>query len=874
MKREYTQIYNNSIDQYIEYFKNNLSYKHTVEHQQSLTSITQIEIDKNMVHETYHLRNLYLKWHQRIFAVIPLHLFTAGERVALEKLRDLRNVYYNTKDLREKLSMTIDLYYNGYKVQYSKFNVRVFDDIIILSLPSNYRNFTTMRLVCRPYYCDFIKTTGEKFIDIPKKDLKNKNVNYKEFLFFVNNLETRDYKIEDKGEYYRITYTKVNVSVSIIEVIYIKNLVYFGAINTVNGHLVLTSKRLNLPFNINNILLYGTGGTKSSAELYVKTGDLICVSEEYAMNKFRLYYVSNDSKEFYYDDKLEWFIHNTSNLNGYLKDSIKSPEFVEQFKLFDKDISLDEFVNKGYSNIYNYIEDKIKETIEYDPELISLLYDFICTNNTSNLFTNKYLTEEEIDDISIVRNNSLSKGTSAEINFINQMGLIKVLNTNNYKLNIYLDGIRYFDYIHEDYINNTSYIYIKTNRLIDADNILIETVNTKYRDIRSFDFIGESKRLFTFDSEISKTLVTETKELRYLRLYKGDEYVDLIDGIKIEDDGSLSIYFKNNLEEGELYTLANPYFYSLFQYDTKARDEGFTEVIPLKYIEKNKMHFRVFKNGREIPRKFYDIDFTGEYPTITLNVKYTIYELIEIEYLPNRIRELVGIDEVNEDGKISIMDETNFLRDKNEYFLINGRRITPDKYKVQCTKGMTIGNLPSRKNFRVMINDDELIARVLSNFLTTYNSTEKLYSEYIIEIMKGGPFTNQEESCDQPSILRSGELYYDLYQEFLKHNILDMNRGLPDYIAFKYNKLVDVNLNNSILLDANEDQLYLMPLDGNIDYSDEDLLLISDLYYKLLDDVKSVQEINKEDIPSELYEQYKELFDKNCLIIETVEKEE
>lgn len=873
MKREFTKIYNDSISEYIDYFKNNLSYKHTVEHQQALTGITQIEITKDMVHREYQIRDTRMRWYNRIYAIIPLRLFTAGERNTLESIRELREGFTDIKKLRDKTSMTFDLYYNGYKVQYTKFYVRVFDDVIALSLPSNYRNFTSLRLIHRPYYCDFMDTTGSKYIDIPKDTLLDKNVDYRDFLFFANNLENRNYKIENKGKYYRITFTKI-ASINIIEVIYIKNIRYFGELNTVNTHLILTSKRLNLPFNVNNILLYGTGGTKSSVELTPKTGDLICTSEEYAMNKFRLYYVSDDSKEYYYDDKMEWFIRNTKDLNSYLKESIESPEFVKQFKLFTKDISLDEFINGDYTDINNYIETKINETIEYDPELISLLYTFIYNNTTSNLFTNKYLSEKEIDEMPIVRNNSLSKGDSAQIDFINQMALIKILNTNNYKLNIYLDGIRYFDYIHEDYINNTSYIYIKTNRLINSDNILVETINTEYRDIRSFNFIGENKKLFKFDSELAKTLVTDTKELRYLRLYKGDTYIDIIDGLKIEDDGSLTVYFSKALEADEIYTLANPYFYSLFQYDTKARDSGFIETLPLKYIDKNKQHFRVFKNGREIPRKFYNIDFTGEFPVITLNVQYTIYELIEIEYLPNRIRELVANNEVNDDGKISIMNETNFLRELNEYFLINGRRISPDKYKVHCTKGMTIGNLPSKKNFRVMINDDDLISRVLSNFLNTYNNTKKLYSEYIIEIMQGGPFTDEEDDCSKPSILRSGELYYDLYQEFLKHNILDMNKGLPDYIAFKYNKLVDTKLNNSILVDSNEVQLYPMPLNGNIDYSDEDLLLISDLYYKLLDDVKSVQEINKDDIPIDLYEKYKELFEHNCLIIETVEKGE
>lgn len=873
MKREFTKIYNDSISEYIDYFKNNLSYKHTVEHQQALTGITQIEITKDMVHKEYQIRDTRMRWYNRIYAIIPLRLFASGERNTLESIRELREGFTDIKKLRDKSSMTFDLYYNGYKVQYSKFYVKVFDDVIALSLPSNYRNFTSLRLIHRPYYCDFIDTTGSKYIDIPKDTLLDKNVDYRDFLFFANNLENRNYKIENKGNYYRITFTKI-ANINIIEVIYIKNIRYFGELNTVNTHLILTSKRLNLPFNVNNILLYGTGGTKSSVELTAKTGDLICTSEEYAMNKFRLYYVADDSKEYYYDDKMEWFIRNTKDLNSYLKESIESPEFVKQFKLFTKDISLDEFVNGDYTDINNYIETKINETIEYDPELISVLYTFIYNNTTSNLFTNKYLTEKEIDEMPIVRNNSLSKGDSAQIDFINQMALIKILNTNNYKLNIYLDGIRYFDYIHEDYINNTSYIYIKTNRLINSDNILVETINTEYRDIRSFNFIGENKKLFKFDSELAKTLVTDTKELRYLRLYKGDTYIDIIDGLKIEDDGTLTVYFSKALEADEIYTLANPYFYSLFQYDTKARDSGFIETLPLKYIDKNKQHFRVFKNGREIPRKFYNIDFTGEFPVITLNVQYTIYELIEIEYLPNRIRELVANNEVNDDGKISIMNETNFLRELNEYFLINGRRISPDRYKVHCTKGMTIGNLPSKKNFRVMINDDDLISRVLSNFLNTYNNTKKLYSEYIIEIMQGGPFTDEEDDCSKPSILRSGELYYDLYQEFLKHNILDMNKGLPDYIAFKYNKLVDTKLNNSILVDSNEVQLYPMPLNGNVDYSDEDLLLISDLYYKLLDDVKSVQEINKEDIPSDLYEKYKELFEHNCLIIETVEKGE
>ena len=133
-----------------------------------------------------------------------------------------------------------------------------------------------------------------------------------------------------------------------------------------------------------------------------------------------------------------------------------------------------------------------------------------------------------------------------------------------------------------------------------------------------------------------------------------------------------------------------------------------------------------------------------------------------------------------------------------------------------------------------------------------------------------GFLTDDESDCTDVNIERTGELYYDLYQEFLKHNIISIGDPLPEYIAFKYAGLVDEGLNNSIMIDTTEDQLYWMPLDATME-SEDNLIKIMNLYYKLLDDINELVVIDPDDIPDELYNTYKDLFDNNVLILQVPE---
>ena len=53
--------------------------------------------------------------------------------------------------------------------------------------------------------------------------------------------------------------------------------------------------------------------------------------------------------------------------------------------------------------------------------------------------------------------------------------------------------------------------------------------------------------------------------------------------------------------------------------------------------------------------------------------------------------------------------------------------------------------------------------------------------------------------------------------------------------------------------------------------SEENLVKIMNLYYKLLDNINELVVVDPDDIPDQLYKDYKELFDNNVLVLQLPE---
>lgn len=877
------QLFDKSMDEYIAYFLLNCSYIQNKQIQDSRSNLKIIDVKPEDIQDKRFLKHkCFVDRYDSVYITLTYDYLTCGERINFKNIRQLRYELLDMDTINKLFGNTIDVFHNGIKIPRSELMIALYDNYFVVQLPAKYKTFITMNVLMRPYVYD--ASSNKKVITIKKEDIKDSNKD--EIIVYANGKQIREsYSvIEDDTT---ITITLTVPTVTLFEVVFVRNLKKHGYTSFKNSHIRLLDKRGKFPISVNNILTFNDGYFVNY-KLQPKTANYF-YSEIPAAESDVFYtlfvYKEEEYDHNYYDDNYAWFTEFKDNIMDIINSPEQLPEFVNQFYLFNREISLSDYLENKYTNLLDYNIDMAKQTLLYNDELICKVYECIFKNISYISVERKFLYMKDYDLANYLRYNNKAENTdpNKQVDFISGMYLFQIPNINKYNINIYIDGIRYFDFRYDDYVADIQNIYLKSSRIKKSSVIEFEYIKTPYTDVRKVNILGSNTNILSISNAKEVGLINSIIEEKYIEVFNNNNsiYTNIpltnVTYDAVED--VLHIESSTKFKEGSMYTVSNNNFCKIFKFDTRRRGEGFTaELEGLFATTITKNSFRVYKNGRELSSDVItNVTWGGTavdgITTITLDIRYTIYELIEIEYIPEITETVFSKKLLASDGKVDLYNNTfgkigkNFITECNQYYILNGRRVLPENYKRWCAKGMTLSGLKSQKNFAIKHFNNKLLEEMMTQFYNFYEtSCNKLFSKYVVGIMEGS-LTDTEDDCTDVNIERTGELYYDLYQEFLKHNIIDTGDNLPEYIAFKYKGLIDEGLNNTIMIDNNEDQLYWMPLDASMT-SDESLLNILGLYYKLLQDVHSVQVVNPTDIPEELYEKYKELFNNNVLVLQ------
>lgn len=870
-----------AMEEYIRFFLENRDYLQLQTIQESRANIHVYNVTKDQMSDRRFLKHMcYVDRFASIFLTLPYKYLNCGERVHFSNIRKIRYKLKSMDEINSLFGNTIDIFYNGKKILRKEIEIALFDNYFVVKMPSRYKDFTKLNILMRPFIRDVYSNKNE--IRIDKYSINDANKN--DFIAYADGKQTESFSIVDSGDYFTV---RMNVSASNYELTFIRNLHRFGNTSLINQHLDLRSVRKRYPIPSNNIITF-TNGLFVNMEFIPKTGNILKSAIPISDN-FLVYYIYKeyDDEDNYYDDNYSWYANYNKNIMDIINSPTQLPEFMNKFYLFNKEISLSDFLANNYNDLNVYHTDRTKDSLAFNDELIQKVYQCIINNFPDNIFDVKHINLSEYDLEANTRyNNKEDNGSvSMQVDFVSKMYLFRVPNINNYRINVYLDGIRYFDYRYDDKIANVDYIYLTAFRVNKAKTITFEYVKTPYSSVRSIQLLGSNnKHLSVLNASVSG-LIKSTFDERFIKVFEKKtvsgqpSYTKVnINNIRYDEkNDTLHLDSTTQFSANSIYVVSNNRFSRIDKFDTKKRGEGF-DVTLKGYHESDvtKENFRIFKTGREIPSDYYTIIAPSGSNTdlkIHINIKYTIYEAIEIEYTPVEFLTIHKRRTLETDGKVDMYNKPynnygkEFVVDSpNQYYVLNGRRVLPMHYKIWCAKGLTLHDLNSVKHFDMKLNGDSLLLSLMNDFYNFYKTSPHLFSKFIVEIMNG-KLTDDEKDCIDTNIDRTGELYWDLYQEFLKHNIISIGDNLPDYIAFKYNKLIDEGLNNTIMLDMAEEQLYWMPLDASMN-DEASLKKILDLYYMLLDDMHSVQQIDPGDIPEDLYIKYKELFDNNVLVLQ------
>lgn len=870
-------LVDDAMDKAVQWFRLNRSYCQLEEIQQSRCNVKLINITLNEpLHQIEFAKDLcYSDIYNRVFYKISYKYAAPGERVDSANLRKIRYSLIPMSQISLQLENIIDVFVDGIKLSINDVAIALFDDYFVLALPQKYKYLNSLKILMRPTVLDLISNTNS--ITIYKSSIPN-NITINDFLAYVDGKLTNRVSISEYND--RYVYKTNETIKKTFELSFIRSLVKYGNVSFKNGYLRINkepkfpiSPSMILPFRIKD------NGKLQDLNIVAKTSNVFYSNNANNLD-YDIFYVYDEREDddIRYLDRYKYYVDNYDKDLSKISNGINLPEFIEYFDLYNREIGLSAYIKSRKKSLLEYNIVETKYGIDYDPEnyieFLDIIYDKLNLYSLKNRETIK-ITEEYINNNTRRDNKSEIKLSSNKIDFVSDMLLFKIPNIEKYHINIYINGLRNFYNTWSAQEDGVNYVYIIKNRLPVGTIVEFEFIKLKHTDVRELNILGSGK----------DELVISNAKLIGLVDGKADSTLNLFDEYNREimteycyydeSKDEATIRLSNITNKNMIYKTMNLNYIQTMKYSTTTRGVNLKlKLSSLNIPKADQKYFRVFKNGREVPRSCYSLLENGTY--IRIGGKYTIYELIEIEYCPAIAYEEMYIRDyipTDNNGEIDLLNNRNISiinRSTNgimQYILSNGRKLNDNQFKYWCSLGITVHNLVSRR-WCIVVNERYVnIDKVLKPLLEAFVTGNHLFDKFMIDQMVGGPITDDESDLTDINLDRTGELYYDLYQEFLKHNIIDINQNAPDYIAIKYGGLVEKDKNNTIIIDANEKQLYWMPLDPTLKSTDN-MVEIFGKYYSLLEDIKYMEVIDPNNIPDHIYEAYKVLFDNNVLVLQ------
>lgn len=535
-------------------------------------------------------------------------------------------------------------------------------------------------------------------------------------------------------------------------------------------------------------------------------------------------------------DYISWFkeheLKSENTIAGLLNDGT-APDFISEYK------------NYTVNTIYNMSNvDNIKNLITYDVEFFKKFINYSIEKYISPYTTSYYINNDNHPYSEWLFNDTSSMPYNNDIEFDSPMLLLVMENINKNPFKVYVNGV--FVYEIMEYYNEAGYdyIYLDYDNMSETDNIEVEYYTNLSDDIIKSKIVSNSTgtlnlgelvepakiygdNITIYKEVINDGVVTYNEisdyelDLSCGEIYLGEEYADSVFCVVIE---SSILYYEYTIHERSV--ISNVTF-------TINSDD-------FKTTKQSIYNYRLYKDGLYIPHSSYTLTFNTN-GSITVSTSCSAYmsETFILEYNPIPLCEVYSEETINSYGIINpdLSDISYPLNMKMQYIYLNGRKLIPSQIEEFSSNCITLSNVYSTNNFVVLMNNDYENITNFSTFTTNFQSATSLFMDYRNSQAVGSPISNTQtnELTQNPNVMRT--LYWDLYNDYLKDNIVNFGYGgVPDYIAIKYQNLV--NENNIILIDCGEQMNHWMPLDANMS-SSEMLDSMLSLYNNLLNKISS-----------------------------------
>lgn len=872
------QIRKESLDEIVKEFIMNYSYSLLSTVQDARVGMDVYEVKKNgfqIKEQVKHKEHYYWKPFTHFFIVCQgLELVEEFERkqtqedVLLHKFDKYQLIPLS--EFNKYYEYTFDMYHNGKKIPVSDIQIVFTDFHTILCVPYKYEVFTTMHIIRRNYYLDLQSKTANVFklsmVDHPYAEKFG-------WFCYVDGLFTTDFTARKVGNEFVIT---VNAAIGkLIEVNCMPALKQTQTLTKGTKHFRLQRKvkgkrEYKFPVHVENVMIFANG-------LYTDLGVTAITSDVFRIEPLpvdkafaMIFYEEQYGDVHDYRDHVLWYdTDHGKDLVADL-DGNKVPEYITKFKTSNVDTSAQNLVDSKLNDT-EWRAKKLKEITNYDYEFYNKYINAVQTR--AKVTESKFVDMSKMDYNKALRNNNRSDvwDTGALKDFDQQYILVSIPNRESFGFNVFVDGIRDDEPLiyHQ---NDETLVYIRSSR-VHAKSII------------EFEMMYMNDKLKSMDITILKgTYATGTQSLEFndidyvkLLAYNTDKkrYYPYTGNYTINDLGKYGINIGlQPFDKDTVCKIVNTFCHDITRYvvpgkTTRVLVDGTQN---MAYYPHSKEYYRIYKNGRTLPHYSWSVEFpTPEnnlaVPKFTVNAAFTIGEIVYIEYIPFAQKAIYDEQLVEEYGRVRPLKgklEAPFNDTIMTYYL-NGRRISHRYHEIPTNNGLQLWSVNSRKHFNTYLNRSTFA--LVSEFSQNYNVGPDLYDVYLKSLMVGELIKDEEPDVTGPEMIGMIDLYYDLYREYLKHNVVDGSQNMPRYVSFKYSGLVTTP-ENLIYVDMEKEQSRWMPLDSEMKHDGEEFITVGDEYYQILSDFETLPTFDLQNIPPELYEKYKDVFNNNVIVLD------
>jgi len=871
------QIRKEALDETVKEFIMNYSYSLLSTVQDARVGMDVYEVKKNgfqIKEQVKHKEHYYWKPFTHFFIVCQgLELVEEFERkqtqedVLLHKFDKYQLIPLS--EFNKYYEYTFDMYHNGKKIPVSDIQIVFTDFHTILCVPYKYEVFTTMHIIRRNYYLDLQSKTTNVFklsmVDHPYAE------NFGWFCY-VDGLFTTDFTARKVGNEFVIT---VNAAIGkLIEITCMPTLKQTQTLTKGTKHFRLQRKvkgkrEYKFPVHIENVMIFANG-------LYTDLGVTAITSDVFRIDPLpvdkafaMIFYEEQPGDVHDYRDHVLWYdTDHGKDLVADL-DGNKVPEYITKFSLSNVDTSAQNLVDSKLNDT-EWRAKKLKEITNYDYEFYNKYIDTV--QDKTRITESKFADVSKMDYNKALRMNNRSDvwDTAMLKDFDQQYFLINIPNPESFGFNVFVDGIRDDEPLiyHQ---NDETLVYIRSSRVNVKSIIEFEMMRmnstvavrdvTVPANVKAF-VIGDKDFL---DTDYIKLFMYNATKKRYYPFsgYSIYAYPERTDGMLIQT-------FPDKIILKCVNTFCNVFTrYVVPGKTTRAVVDGTLE---MAYLTHDKENYRIYKNGRTLPHYSWSVEFPTlmndlTTPKFTIDAAFTIGEVIYIEFLPFCQKAIYDEKLVEEYGRVRPNKGTIEapFNDNIMTFYLNGRRISHRYHEIPTNNGLQLWSVNSRKHFNTYLNRSSFA--LVSEFSPNYNVGPDLYDVYLKSLMIGEKIKDDEPDVTGPEMVGMIDMYYDLYREYLKHNVVDSSQEMPKYVSFKYSGLL-TKPENIIYVDMEQSQTRYMPLDAEMKHDGEEFLTVGDEYYQILTDFETLPSFDLANIPPDLYEKYKDVFNNNVIVLD------